>query len=189
MCKQDVENYFAMNSCVASWWSSSGAYPTLGRNLAVPLGPMGSSGRGVLSPLASLPDTHIRSFSDFWILLECVRTRVVYYEFPKEIPERRINGRGWHVRRPDGVLLTYVEYMAVDFQCVAVTGAGFNLVFNLEAMSVVSDRCMCCEATYHLDSEGWGVSGVFEPCTAIKVGWFHAFSPGVVFPRRGPPGI
>ena len=121
------------------------------------LGPSGGGGRGVLSPLTPPPGTHIRSFSDFWILLEHIRTRVVHYEFPEEIPERGINGEGWHVGRPYGVLLACIEYVAVGFWGTAVTSAGFNLVSDFEAVSVMANWSVCCEATDHLGSESCGV--------------------------------
>ena len=114
------------------------------------------------------PGTHIRSFSDFWILLERIRTRVVHYEFSEEIPERGINGVSWHVRRPYRVLLACVKDVAVSFRGTAVTSASFNLVSNLEAVSAMSDWCVCCEAANQLGREGHGVTSRFEPVPPLR---------------------
>ena len=84
------------------------------------------------------------------------------------------------------MLLACVKDVAVCFRGAAVTGAGFNLISDFEAVSVMSNRGVCCEATDHLGSKGQGVSGGFEPGTTIEVGRFHAFCPGVVLSGRGP---
>ena len=84
------------------------------------------------------------------------------------------------------MLLACVKDVAVGFQGVAVTGAGFNLVSNFEAMSVMPNWCVCCKAPNHLGGEGRGVTSGFEPSTTIKVGWFHVFSSGVVLSGHGP---
>ena len=63
------------------------------------------------------------------------------------------------------MFLACVKDVTVSFRGAAVTGAGFNLISDFEAMSVVSNRSVCCEAMDHLGGEGQGVSGGFEPST------------------------
>ena len=87
------------------------------------------------------------------------------------------------------MLLACIKDVVVSLRSVAVTSAGFSLVSNLEAVSVISNRCMCCKAVHHLGSERQGVSCVFEPCATVKMGWFHVFGPGMVLSGRSPPGV
>ena len=79
-----------------------------------------------------------------WIVTEGKSTRIIHDKFSEKLPERGLNGKVGHVRRSRRVTPAYEENVLERLRGSPITGAHFNFVADIEAVSVVSNGCVGC---------------------------------------------
>ena len=89
-----------------------------------------------------------------WIVTEGESSRIIHDEFSEELPEGGLNGKVGHVGRSSRVAPAFEENVLERLGGSPITGARFNFVSNVEAMSVMSNGRVGCQTTNHLGSEG-----------------------------------
>ena len=88
-----------------------------------------------------------------WIVTEGKGSRIIHDKSSEKFPEWGLNGEVGHVGRSCRVAPAFEEDVLERLGGSPITGAHFNFVSNVEAMSVMSNGRVGCQTTYHLGSE------------------------------------